>query len=457
MQTNLIRNFLQYSTLFLLLCLLSACQTLPQTTDIKTVLAAALKHDDVMTSDDMQKLDAIEAKLSENEAITETEAVIYALKHNAAFNAQLVDLKIASSDLVTTGLIPNPELLFSFGVSNKPYRYAIDFPLELLWQRPIKIRKMKNLADATALQLTQSGLDLIKAVRMAYAETVLAEETLIAMQAEHQLATDIVTLSEKRLDFGDISSADLIKLQQTATQSELDKERAVFNLAIKKAALRYQLGLDSTFPDPVLSPALLPACEATSIASLQSISVAQRPDVLAAEQAVRAAEEQVKLSKVSWFKFLGSADATSGEKTGHELSPTIRTTVPIANRNKGAVSRAAAELEKAHLNLTTTKQKALLATQQAHLQYQQSCHEWQTHQSQMLPTAAKSNELVKLAYQDGEVSYLDTLQSQRTLSLAELTSIRLKNIVINQWAELRRNVSENNDVAKDIGAQKNDE
>lgn len=449
MNSAFIKTIPRFLTLLCLLLLIVACQSLPKTADQQAVVDATLARDDAMRISDMQMLDIVEKKLVQQQSISEAEAVIYALKHNPAFNAQLIDLKIAQADLVTAGLIPNPELLYSFGVSNKPYRYAIDFPLEVLWQRPVKIRKMKHLADATALRLMQSGLDLIKAVRIAYAETVLAEEALSVMQAESKLATEIVTLSEKRLALGDIGTAELIKLQQVATQSELAKERAAFDLAKKKTTLRYQIGLSESLPELVLSTALFPACEDKSLASLQSISIAKRPDVLAAEQAAFAAKEQVKLSKVSWLKLIGSADATSGEKTGHELSPTFRTTVPIANRNQGAISRAEAELEKATLYLTVTKKKAILATQQAYLQYQQSCHEWQTHRAQVLPLSAQKNNLAKHAYQDGDISYLDTLQSQRELTLAQLASIRIKNNLINQWAELRHNTSKKDVVVQD--------
>jgi len=353
MQTDFIKPLPRHFTWLCLLLLLTACQSLPKTADKHAVIDAALAHDDAITANAMDKLDAIEHKLAQQQAISESEAIVYALKHNPSFNAQLIDLKLAQADLITAGLIPNPELLYSFGVSNKPYRYAIDFPLEALWQRPIKMRKMQHLADGTVLRLTQSGLDLIKAVRIAYAQVVLAEETLNTMQSASTLATEIVTLSEKRLALGDISPAELIALQQAATQSKLALAQAEFDLTIKKTALHYQLGAPETSPSFKLTAALLPACEATSVERLHSISVAQRPEVLAAAQAVLAAQAQVKLSKVSWFRLIGSADATSGNKTGHELSPTFR-----AAKNQGAVSRAEAELEIASLNLTVAKQKA---------------------------------------------------------------------------------------------------
>jgi cobalt-zinc-cadmium efflux system outer membrane protein len=73
------------------------------------------------------------------DGITEDEAVLIAPWNNAAFQALLVELDLARADLIDAGLLPNPELVYFFPVTDKPYKYAMEFPLEALWLRPIKI------------------------------------------------------------------------------------------------------------------------------------------------------------------------------------------------------------------------------------------------------------------------------------------------------------------------------
>ena len=74
----------------------------------------------------------------ENE-LTEESAILLALWNNAAFLEMLADLGMAQGDLVQAGLLPNPEVVYFFPVSDKPFKYLFDFPLESLWLRPIRV------------------------------------------------------------------------------------------------------------------------------------------------------------------------------------------------------------------------------------------------------------------------------------------------------------------------------
>src|SRR5262245_51551343 len=107
------------------------------------------------------------------DGITEDEAVAVALWNNAAFQELLVDLGIARGDLIQAGLLPNPEFVYYWPMSGKPYKYLFDFPIEALWLRPIRIRSAAWEADRTADRLTQAGLDLMRDVRQAYADVAL--------------------------------------------------------------------------------------------------------------------------------------------------------------------------------------------------------------------------------------------------------------------------------------------
>ena len=163
----------------------AGCQSIPHTTNQAGVIQQVIAYDEQLSSSTAG--DVKTNKINELSTLTESDAVLYALNNNAAFKALLIDLKLAKADLVNAGLLPNPELLYAFGVSNKPYRYALDLPIEALWLRPIKLRNMKHEADATAYRLAQSGLNLIKDVRIAYAQAVLAQDRLKVAESSQQL------------------------------------------------------------------------------------------------------------------------------------------------------------------------------------------------------------------------------------------------------------------------------
>lgn len=426
----------------------TGCQSIPNTTDNAGVINNVVAYDMQLSSNTVDDIQRLEIKLQEKSSLTETEAVLYALNNNAAFKALLIDLKLAKADLVNAGLLPNPELLFAFGVSNKPYRYAIDLPIEALWLRPIRLRTMKHEADAVANRLTQSGLNLIKDVRIAYAQAVLAQEQLTVTEASYKLRNNIYNLSLKRLEAGDINGKDILLAQNDAAIAKRDWELAEYDVKVKMQSLLYALGVGQKYNAITLAPNLIPACNVDEVDYLLTQSLGQRPDILSAQHSINASKEKIKLSKLGWLKLTATADATSGLVNGHTLGPAIRSTIPIANQNQGAVSRAEAELEKAELSLEALKQQAVLEIKTAHLQYQQSCHDWHVLQDTLKPTVLQMIQLTENAYQKGDIAYLQTLEANRQFVDTQMREVQLKADLIAKYAELMRNSSKKVDAKK---------
>lgn len=420
---------------------ISGCQSIPNTTDKPGVFQKIVAYDQQLSSNTVDDIERIEAKLKEKTTLTEDDAVLYALNNNANFKALLINLKLAKADLVNAGLLPNPELLFAFGVSNKPYRYAIDLPIEALWLRPIRLRNMKHEADAVAHRLTQSGLNLIKDVRIIYAQTVLAQEQLKVAESSYQLRNNIYTLSQKRLEAGDINGKDILLAQNDAAIAKRDWELAHYDVKIKKQSFLNALGIGQKYQDIALAPNLIPPCNINEVDQLVTQSLEQRPDILSAKYSINASKEKIKLSKLNWLKFTATADATSGTQSGHTLGPSIRSTIPIANQNQGAISRAEAELEKAEFSLEALKQLALLETKTAHLQYQQSCRDWHVLQETLMPNVQQIVHLTERSYQKGDIAYLQTLEANRQFVDTQMREVQLKADLIAKYAELMRNSS----------------
>lgn len=438
MSSKLIHNILFYLIVIAITITMCGCRAIPNIADKSGVLQKVVDNDQQLSINTVLDVEQIAIKLHENVMLTESEAVLYALNNNATFKSLLIDLKLAKADLVNAGLLPNPELLFAFGVTNKPYRYAIDLPIELLWLRPIRLSTMKHEADATAYRLTQSGLNLIRDARISYAQAVLSQEQLKVAESAYQLRNNIYNLSLKRLEAGDINGKDILLAQNDAITAKRDWELAKYEVKIKMQNLLYVLGVGQKFQDITLSPNLVPACNADEIEYLESQSLAHRPDILSAQYSVNAAKEKIKLSKLNWLKITASADATSGQVNGHTLGPAIRSTLPIANQNQGAISRAEAELEKAELYLEALKQQAVLEIRTTHLQYQQSCHDWHALQNHIMPTVQQMIKLTEQAYQKGDISYLQTLEANRQIVDTQMREVQLKANLMAKFAELMR-------------------
>lgn len=372
--------------------------------------------------------------------LAEEEAVLMALWNNAAFLELLADLGIAQGDLVQAGLLPNPEVAYFFPVSDKPFKYAFDFPIEALWLRPIRIAAAEREYGRACERLTQAGLDLIRDTRQAYADAILAERRA-------QIAADIVSLrrriagvTETRLDSGDISPQESSTAVIDASRAEQDTVRAGYDVDLAHAKLRHLMGVPEERVRLRLVQATPPLPATVDVDALSAEATTNRPDLLAADQASAAAAERLRLSKLIWFRVLGILDATSGRDTGHEFGPAVRTTLPIFNWNQGNIARAEAELEKAERQRQTVRNQVFLDVQQSHLRYVQSRAELDVLRSRVRNDVETAISRTETAYKEGETSYVVVLQTTQQLIDSRVREAQLETELRRAWADLERSV-----------------
>jgi cobalt-zinc-cadmium efflux system outer membrane protein len=375
-----------------------------------------------------------------DDGLTEDEAISIALWNNAGFQAVLVDLGIARGDLIQAGLLPNPEFFYSFNVPDKPLRYAFEFPIEALWLRPIRMKVAAREADRTADRLTQAGLDLMRDVRQGYADVVLAKERVRVAEEGVKLRGRVAELAAKRLKAGDISPQEAATAQIDALQAQQDLTRIRYEVPIAEERLRNLMGI-SPMREPLrLDPSPPPACREFDVDGLMDEAKTNRPDALAAAEAVAAADNRLRFARLGWVRFLGIGDATSGRRTGHEFGPALRFTVPLFNWNQGGIARAEAELEQASRNQTTVQYQIILDVQQAYLQYQQACAELSVVTNKVRPEVETQITRSQRAYEEGNVPIFIVLEATRQLLDTELRQAQLQAELRRVWAQLERSV-----------------
>jgi cobalt-zinc-cadmium efflux system outer membrane protein len=375
------------------------------------------------------------------DGVTEDEAVSIALWNNAAFQELLVDLGLARGDLIQAGLLPNPEFVYYWPVSDKPFKYLFDLPIEALWLRPIRVRSAASEADRTAERLTQAGLDLMRDVRQAYADVVLAKERVRIAGESVTLRGRIAELAEARLKAGDISPQEGATARIDALQAQQDATRAGLEVPVLEERLRNLMGISPLRVPLTLDAGPPPRCGTLDTEFLTGEAIGSRPDALAAAEAVAAAEARVRLARIGWVRFLGIADATSGNN-GHVLGPALRVTVPLFNRNQGGVARAEAELERALRNQKTVEYQIILDVNRSYFQFQQACGELEILREKVRPEVEGAVRRAQGAYQEGNVPIFIVLETTRQLLDNYLREAQLHGDLRRSWAELERSVGQ---------------
>ena len=372
--------------------------------------------------------------------LTEDAAISVALWNNPAFQELLVDLGLARADLIQAGLLPNPEFVYYFGATDKPFKYLFDFPIDALWLRPIRVKAAARDADRASDRLTQAGLDLIRDVRVAYADVVLARDRQRVANEALKLRGDIAAFATKRLDAGAIAAQEQATAKIDALIAAQETVRVGYDIPVAEERLRNLLGLGLLRGPLALDPSPVPGRQTLDVDRLTLDALATRPDALAAASLLQAAQARVRFNKIAWVRLLGLGDATSGRVLGHEFSPAFRVTLPLFNVGQGGVARAEAELQRAERNQQTVANQIILDVQRADLLFQQAAAEHDFVRNKVRPEVETAIRLAQAAYREGEVTYLIVLEVTRQLLDNYLREATLQGDLRRTWAELERSV-----------------
>ncbi len=357
--------------------------------------------------------------------LTEDEAVSIALCNNAAFLETLADLGIARADVVQAGVVANPTLTLLFPSGSKQLEFTAKLAADLLWLRPLKVKAAKLDYEKTAELLVQNGLNLIRDVKLAFAETLAAEQRLKLAEESATLSAKIEELARARVAAGDVSELEVGTVGIDTLQGNELVARSRYDVTVARERLRSLLGLGLAGTPVTAVASGRPPRISQNSAALVKIALASRPDLRAAEIAMEAAGARQGLAKAEIFQLTASLDANrnriettqgAGTRQRIEVGPGLDVTIPIFNQNQGGRARAEAGLEKAARGYLTVRDRIMLEVREAHLrslQAQQSYDQWH---ARILPPLEQAVGQSQQAFEAGNVAILLVLESTRKLT-----------------------------------------
>jgi cobalt-zinc-cadmium efflux system outer membrane protein len=358
-----------------------------------------------------------------DDGLTPDEAVAIALWNNAAFQVSVSQLGFARADLLDAGVLTNPVLSLLFPIGPKQLEATLRWPVEVLWERPRRVAAARLASDAAAERLVQAGLDLVAAVRIAYADLSLATDVERLANEGAALLTRIDVLTQSRLAAGDIGELEARAARVDMARGEHDAARTAHDIVIARERLRLLLGLTSDSTDwtalMLVSP-VAPPVECSPATDLLREALVARPDVRAAELGVEAAAARLGWERSRILALTAVLDANGAGRDGFELGPGFDIGLPIFNRNQGGRARAGAELQRASAAYAAVQQQVAFELREASAltaQAQQSLATWRGRV--VTPLEANVTDAER-AFTEGETSRLFVLEHSWRLTEAQL-------------------------------------
>ncbi|SDK31539.1 outer membrane protein, multidrug efflux system [Pseudomonas indica] len=303
--------------------------------------------------------------------------------------------------------------------------------------------RLKNLSESAledylALEETHRSTQISLVAEVANAWLTLAADKALLQLAEDTLKSQQASyeLTRRSHDLGNSSGVALAQAQSTVESAREDV--AEYTSQVRQDINALTLLVGDSVPDTLL-PATLDAEAAQLVeipAGLPSSLLQRRPDVLAAEHDLKAANADIGAARAALFPSItltGAAGTSSADLSGlfkggsgaWSFGPSI--SVPIFNAGSLRASLESAKTEKA-IQLATyekTVQSAFREVADA-LAVRSTLQDRLNAQRALVEATERSYRLSDALYRNGANSYLEVLDAQRSLYSARQGLISLE-------------------------------
>lgn len=303
-----------------------------------------------------------------------------------------------------------------------------------------RVRSLRDAALAEFLSTQQARrgaqISLVATVASAYLAERAAEERLVLVEQSLQTWEETGRLAQLRFDAGVGSELELVEAR-TLVETARGDHAAARRQAAQARNLLVQL-VGSSIPDEL--PAALPLQRQDVLADLPaglpSDLIARRPDILAAEQRLQAANANIGAARAAFFPrltltgLLGSASTEfsslfdSGTRTWL-FSPQLALPIFDAGRNRGNLDLAWVRRDAAVAEYEATIQQAFREVADA-LAGREALVEQLRAQQALAEAARRREALVELRFEGGVDSNLAMLDARRSRYAAEQALLGLQ-------------------------------
>jgi cobalt-zinc-cadmium efflux system outer membrane protein len=357
------------------------------------------------------------------------QAIQLALAHNHALKAARTQIQQNQAQEITAGLRPNPVLTWDalfvpfFSPDQLQSDYlnnitefdaGIGYTIERGHKRQARVQAARDQTTVARSEVSDTERSLTFNVAQLFVGVLLAKSNLQA--AEQNLASfqETVNISEARYKAGAISEGDFLKIKLQLLQFQMDASAGRLALAQSLASLRQLLGFDAVPADYDVVGDLAYSPLKLNQEDLELMAMKQRPDLLAAQQGVTAAQSQYLLAKANGKRDLTTSVDYTRVGGANNASFIFNIEIPLFDRNQGEIARTHYAITQAQEGATAASEAVMTDVVNAYQALKTSEKVVELYDSGYLKQAQDSRDISEYAYKRGAASLLDYPDAERS-------------------------------------------
>jgi outer membrane protein, heavy metal efflux system len=363
------------------------------------------------------------------------QAIDLAISHNHALLAQRSTIDQSKAQEITANLRPNPTISWDtqflplFSPSNFTADYfknqaqfdlGIGYLLERGKKRQHRLQAAQDQTSVVRSQVDDDQRTTVFNVASQYINALLAESTLSFAEQDLKSFQQTVDISEERRKAGSMSEADLLKIKLQLLQFQTDVSAAKLGRVQALAGLRQLVGFESVPENFDVTGDLGYEPVKRSLEDLESLALRSRPDLVAAQRGVVAAQSQESLAQANGKRDLGVTfdfTHTAGVSSGAFF---FNIDLPIFDRNQGEIARTRYAITQAQEQEHEASEQVVSDVVNAFGSLRSNDEIIQLYVSGYVDQAKQSRDISEYAYQRGAASLLDYLDSERSYRANQL-------------------------------------
>ena len=363
------------------------------------------------------------------------QAIQLAIQHNHSLKAAENTIQQSEAQGITAAIRPNPVFtyddlyvpLFSPGQLNSTtldniteFDLGFTYTFERGHKRDARIVAAKDTTAVTRSEVKDNERTLIFNVAQQFVNVLQAKADLALANQDLASFQKTVDLSTDQYKAGAIGEGDLLKIKLQLLQFQTDVSAAKLALVQSLLGLRQQLGFESVTPDYDVVGDLAYVPLHGNQEDLQALALKQRPDLLAAQQGVTAAQSQYQLAKANGKRDLTTAFDYTHVSALNSAGFTMNIEIPIFDRNQGEIARTHTAITQANEQQAAATETVMTDVANAYQAMRVDDQIVQLYTSGYLKQAQDSRDISEYAYKRGAASLLDFLDAERSYRATQL-------------------------------------
>ncbi|TVP76130.1 MAG: TolC family protein [Puniceicoccaceae bacterium] len=336
---------------------------------------------------------------------------------------------------------PDPMLGYGYFIQRMETRQV--FRVEQMFpgygQRSARADAAQADAVVAAEQLEATAARIREQILQAGADYLFARRAASLVGENLELLEQLEAVANRRYRTGEASQADVLRLESEVATLRTERESWQEREAPLRARVNALIGRASSAPLP--QDLRLPEWQDSSPAAESSTSWANNPDLRTAEARIAAAERGQRVARLESRPNLvfGIEYMDNRGMARDDVMAMVSVSLPVwQGRYRGLRREAAQNLRAAEADYRAAINRLEADASLTRFELRDALRQADLFSETLLPRARQTLALVESDYRTGQASFLDLLESQRSLLALELGEARAQTDAFKQFVTWER-------------------